>query len=89
MIRAIVELGGTYPDVVQAMQEAKAAGCLEGRFEVDAVPEAGRSYEATLDDEPERRRKAAKHESTTTIMEADDGFQSTNQTKRTDGEQAC
>ena len=26
VIRAIVELGGTYPDVVQALQEAKAAG---------------------------------------------------------------
>jgi flagellar basal body P-ring protein FlgI len=50
VIRAIVELGGTYPDVVQAIQEAKAGGCLEGRFEIDAVPEAGRSYEATLDD---------------------------------------
>jgi hypothetical protein len=51
VIRAIVELGGTYPDVVQAIQEAKAAGCLEGRFEVDALPEAGRSYEATVDED--------------------------------------
>ena len=51
VIRAIVELGGTYPDVVQAIQEAKANGCLEGRFEIDALPEAGRSYEATLDDD--------------------------------------
>ena len=49
VIRAIVELGGTYPDVVQAVQEAKAGGCLEGRFEIDALPEAGRSYEATLE----------------------------------------
>ena len=47
VIRAIVELGGTYPDVVQAIQEAKATGCLEGRFEIDALPEEGRSYEAT------------------------------------------
>jgi len=50
VIRAVVELGGTYPDVVQAMQEAKAAGCLEGRFEIDALPEAGRSYEASVDE---------------------------------------
>ena len=50
VIRAIVELGGTYPDVVQALQEAKAAGCLEGRFEIDALPEAGRNYEATLEE---------------------------------------
>ena len=38
VIRAIVELGGTYPDVVQALQEAKAAGALPSRFEVEAVP---------------------------------------------------
>jgi hypothetical protein len=50
VVRAIVELGGTYPDIVQVFQEAKAAGCLEGRFEVDALPESGRSYEATLED---------------------------------------
>jgi flagellar basal body P-ring protein FlgI len=50
VIRAIVELGGTYPDVVQALQEAKAAGCLEGRFEVEALPEVGRNYEATAEE---------------------------------------
>jgi flagellar basal body P-ring protein FlgI len=53
VVRAIVELGGTYPDVVQAFQEAKAAGCLEGRFEIDALPEAGRSYEATVEEGPD------------------------------------
>ena len=45
VIRAIVELGGRYPDVVQALQEAKLAGALPSRFEVDALPEAGRTYE--------------------------------------------
>ena len=45
VIRAIVELGGTYPDVVQALQEAKRKDLLSGRFEVDAVPEAGRKYD--------------------------------------------
>jgi len=44
VIRAIVELGGTYPDVVQALQEAKASGALTSRFEVDALPEPGRTY---------------------------------------------
>jgi flagellar basal body P-ring protein FlgI len=45
VIRAIVELGGTYPDVVQALQEAKKTGSLTGRFEVDALPEAGRTFQ--------------------------------------------
>jgi hypothetical protein len=44
VIRAIVALGGSYPDVVQALQEARAHGNLTSRFEVDALPEAGRSY---------------------------------------------
>ena len=42
VVRAIVELGGTYPDVVQALQQAKSTGALASRFEVDALPTAGR-----------------------------------------------
>ena len=38
VIRAIVALGGTYPDVVQALQQAKTDGALPSRFEVDALP---------------------------------------------------
>jgi flagellar basal body P-ring protein FlgI len=45
VIRAIVELGGTYPDVVQALQQAKADGALASRFEVDALPQSGRPYD--------------------------------------------
>ena len=45
VIRAIVELGGTYPDVVQALQRAKADGALASRFEVDALPQPGRPYD--------------------------------------------
>jgi hypothetical protein len=44
VIRAVVELGGTYPDVVQALQQAKACQALPGRFEVDAIPDNNRSY---------------------------------------------
>ncbi|MFZ1937420.1 MAG: flagellar basal body P-ring protein FlgI [Thermoguttaceae bacterium] len=51
VIRAVVELGGTYPDVVQALQEAKDSGALVSRFEVDALPEAGRAYDRIVEDE--------------------------------------
>lgn len=51
MIRAIAELGGCYPDVVQALVQAKAQGALASRFEVDALPEPGRPYES---EEPEQ-----------------------------------
>ena len=44
LIRTIVELGGTYPDVVQALQQAKKCQALAGRFEVDALPEGDREY---------------------------------------------
>lgn len=44
VIRAVVELGGTYPDVVQALQQAKASHSLTARLEVDALPQAGRTY---------------------------------------------
>jgi flagellar basal body P-ring protein FlgI len=45
VIRAIVELGGTYPDVVQVLQQAKGDGSLVSRFEVDALPEPGRRFD--------------------------------------------
>lgn len=45
VIRAIVEVGGDYPDVVQALQQAKRDGALPGRFRVDAIPRSGRTYQ--------------------------------------------
>ena len=44
VIRAIVELGGTYPDVVQMLQQAKKSGALASRFRVNALPEGGREF---------------------------------------------
>lgn len=45
IVRAIAELEGDYPDVVQILQQAKHQNLLSGRFEVDALPEANRRYE--------------------------------------------
>jgi flagellar basal body P-ring protein FlgI len=45
VIRAVVELGGTYPDVVQMLQQANDANVLSSRFRVNALPEAGRSFD--------------------------------------------
>jgi len=53
VIRAIVELGGNYPDVVVALQQAKDAHNLPGRFEVDALPDAGRPYRHKESDDKE------------------------------------
>lgn len=59
VIRAIVELGGTYPDVVQALQEMKAAGALQSRFEVEALPQIGRAYRRTAKSTPEASEEAS------------------------------
>jgi hypothetical protein len=42
VIRAVVDLGGDYPDVVQLLAQAKDMGALKSRFRVDALPESGR-----------------------------------------------
>ncbi|MEN6450500.1 MAG: flagellar basal body P-ring protein FlgI [Thermoguttaceae bacterium] len=59
VIRAVVELGGTYPDVVQMLEEAKKLGVLQSRLEVDALPEAGRSYDRPADEGPAGAEKAS------------------------------
>ncbi|MEN0111148.1 MAG: flagellar basal body P-ring protein FlgI, partial [Planctomycetota bacterium] len=50
VVRAIVELGGDYPDVVQALQQAKRDSALVSRFRVNAIPRAGRTYERDAND---------------------------------------
>ena len=59
VIRAIVALGGTYPDVVQALQQAKTDGALVSRFEVDALPESGRVVRPHGGQRQGRRRECA------------------------------
>ncbi len=45
MVRTLAELEATYPDIVQALQQAKSKGVLPGRFAIDAVPRGGRLYD--------------------------------------------
>jgi len=59
VIRAIVELGGTYPDVVEALQQAKQTHSLGSRLEVDALPTAGRSYSRTSESSAHRDNTGA------------------------------
>jgi len=50
IIRAIVDLGGNYPDVVQLLQQAKANHALVCRLEVDALPNPNRHYDHRNDE---------------------------------------
>ncbi len=44
VITVAAELGASYPDVAQLLIQADAQGNLPGRFEIDALPQAGRAY---------------------------------------------
>ena len=50
LIRTIVKLGGGYSEVVQCLEEARKAGCLEGRLAVEALPRPNRRF--YRDDDP-------------------------------------
>jgi flagellar basal body P-ring protein FlgI len=54
VIRAVVALGGNYPDVVQMLQQAKSRKNLESRFEIDALPVGGRTYDRKKDDDDDK-----------------------------------
>ncbi|HZZ72365.1 MAG TPA: flagellar basal body P-ring protein FlgI [Pirellulales bacterium] len=60
VIRAVVDLGGTYPDVVQMLQQARVQNALEGRFEVDALPDQTRLYDRLIDDISEKEKATAR-----------------------------
>lgn len=45
VIRAVSELGASYPDVAQLLIQSVNQHNLPGRLEMDALPEAGRVYE--------------------------------------------
>jgi hypothetical protein len=38
VVRAIVQIGGTYPDAVQFVQQASSSRCLDSRLAFDAMP---------------------------------------------------
>ena len=50
LIRTIVKLGGGYAEIVQCLQEARHAGCLEARLAVEALPRPNRRF--YRDDDP-------------------------------------
>ncbi len=49
IIRSVVDLGASYPDVVQAIAQAKSKDLLLARLEFDALPAANRTYQRSSD----------------------------------------
>jgi len=71
LIRTIVKLGGGYAEIIQCLQEAKQAGCLEGRLAVEAVPRPDRKYYRDDDPLPEAPEDSTTEETDPTATLAD------------------
>ena len=57
VIRAVVDMEGTYPDVVQMLRQAHERGVLSARLEIDNLPEADREFRRPMvweEEEPTR-----------------------------------
>ena len=50
VIRAVSELGATYPDIVQMLMQAERQHNLPGKIGIDELPQAGRVYQRTPED---------------------------------------
>ncbi|MEO1997352.1 MAG: flagellar basal body P-ring protein FlgI [Planctomycetaceae bacterium] len=44
VVRAVAELGGDYPDIVDMLLQANRQSLLPGTLEIDSIPQAGRIY---------------------------------------------
>jgi len=44
LVRSLVEVEATYPEIVRALHEAKQQDCLRSRLAFDAIPKSGRTY---------------------------------------------
>jgi hypothetical protein len=51
VIRAVVDMGGTYPDVVQMLRQADMHQRLSCQLRIDCLPEANRVYRRSSSNE--------------------------------------
>ena len=49
LVRTLVEMKTSYPEIVRTLHEARSQGCLTSRLAFDAVPKTGRTYERLTD----------------------------------------
>jgi hypothetical protein len=58
VIRAVVDIGGTYPDIVQMLCQADQKKCLSCPLKIDCLPEPNRLYqrknEQQINEQPEK-----------------------------------
>jgi hypothetical protein len=70
--RGIVQVGGTYPDVVQFLQQASAARCLSSRLAFDAVPNEFDGRTSIHDEAASRERGDEEQQDDEPAAEPDD-----------------
>lgn len=49
LIRTIVQLGGGYAEVIQCLQEARKAGCVDARIAIEALAQPNREFQRNDD----------------------------------------
>jgi len=73
ILRALVELGAAYPDIVQLLQQAKAKDALASRFAIDAVPSGGRKFDRSASMELAEAAKGEDSEGNSLAEEPESG----------------
>ncbi|MES2792252.1 MAG: flagellar basal body P-ring protein FlgI [Planctomycetota bacterium] len=60
VIVAAAEMGASYPDIAEMLTQASQDYNIEGRLELDALPQAGRMYYRTVTSEDRESKKSTK-----------------------------
>lgn len=90
VIRAVADLGATYPEVAQFLSEADRLGNLPGRIAIDALPEAGRIYYRRTAREGVQRKRRIGRDSFTPNLFAGAGIrQDRRHREETEGESSA
>jgi flagellar basal body P-ring protein FlgI len=67
VIRAVSKLDASYPDVAQMLVQAENQANIDGRLQLDALPQAGRIYRRPASDIPGPDGRIASTQSTTRV----------------------
>ena len=86
VIRAVTEMGASYPDVAQMLVQADHQQNMPGALEIDALPKAGRTYFRPDPNDPTKRGRRARIGNSGLVPNLFDGDQNqTNMESAVDG----
>lgn len=79
VIRAVTDMGASYPDVAQMLVQAEQQHNLPGILKIDALPKAGRTYFRPDPRNPEKRGRRARIGNSGLVPNLFDGEELTNE----------